>query len=176
MHRIVFTLAALVGFALVALPAAAQDRDNLEAYYYSVDWTDLSETEKTHWGTLGWNEAAWSDTDPSTYPETEWLMWDEVTVAEQQALAALGYDARTWNESRPRAPFDDPETFWNGLDWADLYPAEQNLWGVLGWTQENWDGDGAAPASEEMNWSDLGEAEQFAATKLGYTEATWNAT
>lgn len=175
MHRIVFALAALIGFALVALPAAAQDRDNLEAYYYSVDWADLTEAEKTHWGTLGWDEEKWSANTPTTFPDTEWLSWDEVSVEEQEALTALGYDARVWNESRPRPHYDAPEAFWDALAWDDLNPAEQNLWGILGWNADNWDGDGAAPASEGKNWADLTDVEQFTATRLGYLQTTWDA-
>eukprot|EP01047_Picozoa_sp_COSAG01_P001752 COSAG01_NODE_41_length_32446_cov_41.218877_36_plen_414_part_00 len=46
-------------------------------------------------------------------------------------------------------------------------------WEALGWTAEAWDGEAAAPPSEQMDWAELSAAQQGAALELGYSESTW---
>lgn len=75
-----------------------------------------------------------------------------------------------------RQPEGDVETFWDSFDWAELNPAEQATWAVLGWDEASWTGDAGEPASENKDWAELTADEQAAATKLGYTQSLWDAT
>ena len=63
---------------------------------------------------------------------------------------------------------------WDEVEWAEMTPAERELWSVLGWTQSSWDEEGAAPASESKNWDQLSKEEQATARRLGYDEKTWD--
>ncbi len=66
------------------------------------------------------------------------------------------------------------EAFWDAFDWSELTPAEQELWGVLGWDETSWQGEADEPISESKDWSELSEEEQRAAEQLGYDQAYWD--
>lgn len=166
-------LASLI-FASFGVHAQDLPRPDPEAYYYSVDYADLTDEEKALWGKLGWDDAAWSADTPETYPETEWSKWAALTAEQKNALGTLGYDQESWDESRPRSKVEIVEAFWNGRDWDELSPAEQNLWSILGWDARSWSGSSDEPASEEKDWAELSDSERFAAGKLGYDEEIWN--
>jgi hypothetical protein len=161
-------------FASAQTQAQTTAPDNPEAYYYSVDYADLTGDEKALWAKLGWNETNWTLDSPADYPETEWSKWAALSAEQQDALRTLGYDENIWDESRPRSKVEIVEAFWNGLEWDELSPAEQNLWGVLGWDAKSWSGESDDPVSDETNWSELSDAERFAAGKLGYDEEIWD--
>jgi hypothetical protein len=74
-----------------------------------------------------------------------------------------------------RVPEGDIEEFWDGFDWADLTPAEQEAWNTLGWDAESWDEETNIPASAEATWDELTEEEQEAAESLGYDQENWDA-
>lgn len=78
-------------------------------------------------------------------------------------------------EIRQPAAGEELEAFWDEFDWDELTPAEQELWGVLGWNQVSWDEEAEKPASEEKDWDELSAEEQSAAQKLGYTQEYWDA-
>ncbi len=78
------------------------------------------------------------------------------------------------NDLKVRAPEGDVGTFWDAMDWADMSKGEQTAWKVLGWNKGNWDGNDAAPASEEKDWANLTPEEQEAAKTLGYNETSWD--
>lgn len=80
------------------------------------------------------------------------------------------------DETDPRQPDGDVETFWNDFDWDELQPTEQELWGVLGWDEESWLEETDPPASEEKTWDELTDEERDAAEQLGYDEEIWDAT
>jgi hypothetical protein len=173
------TLILMVGLAnliFASVQAWAQDlpRDAPEAYYYGVDYADLTAEEKALWAKLGWNEGAWSADTPEAYPETEWSKWTGLSDLQQDALRSLGYDQKTWDRNRPRSGVEIIEAFWNSLKWDKLSPAEQNLWRVLGWDEKSWSGASAEPSSEEKYWDELSDAERFAAGKLGYDQTIWD--
>jgi len=175
--RFVTVLLALAGLIVLPLVAEAQDlpRSDPETYYYSVDYDELTEEERTLWATLGWDEEAWSaEESPADWPATEWTNWAGLSAEQHNALAMLGYDQETWDETRPRSGVRIIEAFWNSLEWDVLSPAEQALWNVLGWDAESWSGAAPEPASESKNWADLSDAERFAAGKLGYDQVIWD--
>jgi hypothetical protein len=62
------------------------------------------------------------------------------------------------------------EEFWDSFDWAELTPAEQALWGILGWDEASWQGEAEEPASEDKDWAELSDAERAAAEQLGYDQ------
>ena len=64
---------------------------------------------------------------------------------------------------------------WEELSWADLSSKEKELWTLLGWQQDKWDGNDA-PSSADKDWNDLNQQEQSAAMNLGFSEDTWNIT
>jgi hypothetical protein len=74
-----------------------------------------------------------------------------------------------------RTPEDDPAAFWDAFSWEEMSLAEQALWGFLGWTQESWDGEALAPASEDQVWDELTDLERASAEKLGFDQAGWDA-
>lgn len=59
------------------------------------------------------------------------------------------------------------------LDWMELSRKQRKAWEALGWRQDSWDGQSAAPW--QAFWADLLPAQQKAATALGYNEKKWNA-
>jgi len=64
---------------------------------------------------------------------------------------------------------------WEELSWADLSSREKELWTILGWRQDKWDGNNA-PASADKDWNDLNPQEMIAAMNLGFSEELWNST
>ena len=83
------------------------------------------------------------------------------------------------NQSSPatanvRQPEGNPEAFWNKFSWTDLTPAEQELWGKLGWDKDSWDGKALPPHTEDMDWGELSSEERTAAEQLGYDRFYWN--
>jgi hypothetical protein len=145
-------------------------------YWQSVGWDQVTEEEAGYWYTLGWNEYNWDGSRPAAVPDSEVRTWAELTPYEQEAATALGYDETTWNPTAPRKPDGDPDTYWNGYDWEDLYLSEKHLWAILGWNEYNWSGvpEAAMPTSEWRTWTELKPVEQGAAAWLGYDETTWN--
>lgn len=62
---------------------------------------------------------------------------------------------------------------WEKLSWVDLSSKEKELWTLLGWQQDKWDGN-EAPASTDKDWKDLSAQEQNAAMGLGFTQDLWD--
>ena len=83
-------------------------------------------------------------------------------------------DEQDMSEVRHPVESEDLEAFWDEFDWTDLTPAEQALWGVLGWDEASWQGEADEPASESKDWSELTDEERSAAGKLGYDETYWD--
>ncbi len=77
-------------------------------------------------------------------------------------------------DSTVRTPPGDPTKFWDEFGWSDMTKAEQAIWGALGWTEESWEEEAKAPASEDKYWNQLSEEEQDACKKLGYTKRLWD--
>lgn len=74
-----------------------------------------------------------------------------------------------------RKPKGDVDEFWDEFYWEDMSKAEQQLWSVLGWTQDSWDDDEGEVPSDEKDWEELSSAEQSALSALGYDEDYWDA-
>ena len=74
----------------------------------------------------------------------------------------------------------NPSLYYSRYPWKELGvrifdPTAQDLWGTLGWNEDNWDKGGQPPASSLKDWSHLTSSEQTAARTLGFKESTWNA-
>lgn len=103
---------------------------------------------------------------------------DEIidTDADEEGAELADEEGAEVGDTEIRVPEGDIEEFWNGFDWADLTPAEQEAWSALGWDEESWDEETNIPASEEATWDELTEDEQAAAESLGYNQENWDAT
>lgn len=66
-------------------------------------------------------------------------------------------------------------SIWEELSWSDLSMREKDLWSMLGWNENAWDGN-RAPSSADKAWNDLSTPEQVAAMSLGFTEQSWDST
>ena len=87
---------------------------------------------------------------------------------------ATSQKGKTDEADTVRVPPGDPTAFWDEMGWNDLTKAEQELWGVLGWTEASWEEEEKPPASEDKYWNQLSDAEREAAAKLGYTKDSWD--
>jgi hypothetical protein len=87
---------------------------------------------------------------------------------------ALLFGCATSGKMDPSMVRTDDLNLWEEAGWAELTPAEQALWMVLGWDEASWEGEAKKPPSEDLYWNQLSEEERMAATKLGYTKATWD--
>ena len=79
----------------------------------------------------------------------------------------LGFSQASWdNESGQETQPASSEKYW-----AQLTHDERAAAGVLGYTEETWDG---SPAATRKAWAQLTEHEQAAARALGYVELSWD--
>jgi hypothetical protein len=68
---------------------------DIEAFWNSFDWADLTATEQEAWGVLGWDEVSWDE--ETTIPASEEADWAELSAEEQAAAESLGYDQESWD-------------------------------------------------------------------------------
>ncbi|GAB4524267.1 MAG: hypothetical protein Tsb0020_42440 [Haliangiales bacterium] len=61
-----------------------------------ASWSSLSDFQRTHWATLGWDESSW---DSDTAPSSESKDWSALSADERNAATALGYNETSWNNS-----------------------------------------------------------------------------
>lgn len=156
-----------------AAAADALPRSHPDRFYYAADWTDLTPREQILLARLGWHEDNWTAERVADMPETEFTLWGGLTAEQRAAAAELGYTGSLWDETRPRRPHRDVDSFWHDQDWDDLRPAERHLFTLLGWSAERWAGTVAPPAPASMAWAALSPNQQAAARQLGYDEVTW---
>jgi len=148
---------------------------NVEDFWNAQEWTALTPAEQALWGKLGWNQASWNEEIEA--PDSENKDWAELNGEEQSVASQLGYVEETWNGidvQEIREPEGNIEDFWNAQEWTALTPAEQALWGKLGWNQASWNEEIEAPDSENKDWAELSDEERSVASQLGYTEVLWN--
>jgi len=145
---------------------------NIEDFWNAQTWSALNSAEQALWGKLGWTEINWQG---DTQPPSENKTWAELNDEERSAADQLSYTEEIWNRDLVRQTDDNIEDFWNSQDWLTLTPAEQALWGKLGWTQESWEGKAEVPDSENKLWKELSDEERDIAQKLGYDEKSWDA-
>ena len=105
-------------------PRGMPDWDNM-------DWTDLSPSQQSEWGTLGWDRQSW---DANTPPASASKSWEELSDAERNAAQALGFTEATWVDTIPITVTPD----WDNMDWTDLSLDQQSQWGTLGWDRQSW--------------------------------------
>ena len=133
----------------------------------------MTTAEQEAWTTLGWNADNWDGA--GDLPVSETTLWADLTPEEQATATRFGYDEATWNAVIIRKPVESVNDFWVNTPWEELTAAEQEAWATLGWSADNWDGEGDLPVSERTLWADLTPEEQATAARFGYDEASWNA-
>ncbi|GEM_PF-2993487 len=72
---------------------------DLEEFWNSFDWADLSAAEQEAWGVLGWDATSWDE--ETNIPASEEATWEELTPEEQAAVEQLGYTQETWDATAP---------------------------------------------------------------------------
>jgi len=119
------------------------------------EWEDLTEEQQQLWDVLGWTAENWATGDGV---ESENLSWSEMNAEQREAAEELGFVQDSWDE------------------WDDLPAEKQKLWGVLGWTVENWSNNtyGEGVESENVSWNGLSQAQREAAEELGFVQDTWD--
>jgi hypothetical protein len=69
---------------------------DIDAFWDSFDWADLTNAEQAAWGVLGWDETSWDE--EVNVPASEEADWADLTADEQAAAEDLGYDQAIWDE------------------------------------------------------------------------------
>ncbi len=147
-------------------------KGDVDEFWYNVAYADLTDADKNAWAVLGWNSKNWVGT--ADVPETEFLLWSQLSDIQKAAATALGYSPEYWDSSVIRKPAGDVNEFWNNMAYADLTEIEKSVWAVLGWTSANWDGTAEVPDTEFMLWSQLSAEQREVASVLGYTQPDWD--
>lgn len=96
------------------------------------------------------------------------------TLILMAGLASLMFaSVQAWAQDLPR---NDPETYYYGVDYADLTAEEKALWAKLGWDEGAWSADTpeAYPETEWSKWTGLSNLQQDALRSLGYDQKTWD--
>ncbi|NBC31615.1 MAG: hypothetical protein GVY13_02960 [Alphaproteobacteria bacterium] len=102
-------------------------------------------------------------------------------VAAAFSVAAPGFEtaglaipaAHAQQDDQARIPGD--LCYWDRVAWSEMNEQEQELWTVLGWDQQRWEGDiPDYSETEDTEWEDLTGEERQAAAQLGYDEGAWN--
>ena len=133
-------------------------KDDLEQNfdkYDDYDWNDLPKTIRENYEILGWNEDNWDGEDPE--PASHNKFWDDLTKEEKTVARNLGDNEVKWNGNivKNLDEYDD-------YDWNDLPKYIRENYEILGWNEDNWDGDDPEPASHNKSWEKLTEKEKTA--------------
>ena len=65
-------------------------------HYYGYWWEDLEKDgHDRHFSVLGWNEDMWDN--ETSYPETDYMYWDELSPAQQAAAEQVCYFRELWD-------------------------------------------------------------------------------
>lgn len=70
--------------------------ENVNKFWDSLAWKQLSAEEQKLWAVLGWDAKKWHG-EKSQAPASENKNWADLTKAEQDALTKLGYDQKSWD-------------------------------------------------------------------------------
>ena len=102
--------------------------------------------------------------------------YGELTAAEQEAWAALGWTAENWDTAEAT---DDPESEFT--QWADLSEEQRTALTSLGYDETVWNETrprrpetGVEDFWNSLQWQDLRPREQALWGALGWDEATWS--
>ena len=126
-----------------------------------VAWNSLPVETQTLASEVGWNETTWNL--PGTAP-VEKLSLD--SVAESQKLLDMGFTEEQ---------YDCFVNHYDYYDWVDLETEELDDYFVtLGWNNNSWALQAAAPESENNTWAELNGQEQAAAEMICYFQGTWD--
>lgn len=81
--------------------------------------------------------------------------------------------AHAQQEDQVRVPGD--LCYWDRVSWSEMNEQEQELWNVLGWDRQRWEGDiPDYSETQDTEWEDLTEEERQAAAQLGYDQGAWD--
>ncbi|KAL7556758.1 hypothetical protein ACA910_008091 [Epithemia clementina (nom. ined.)] len=122
-------------FLWIQLPAAAKKAATALGYeketwdnstLIDIDhkpWHDLTEEQKTHAATLGWDHDSWEH----KYEETSWANLPSLV---QEAATELGFTEHTWDHS------EWPESL--DYSWHEMTDQQRLCLNVIGYTEQTW--------------------------------------
>ena len=123
----------------------------------STPWGRLSNNDKSHAQTLGYNAGTWDMLDFAE-ARVEWQRWADLSAERREAAAALGYaDAATW---------DCCINHYYDYDYDELklnYPEAFDAVVALGYSKQYWDGPEwryDPPLIEAKTWCDSVTSDQ----------------
>lgn len=126
-------------------------------------WNQLTAEEQTLATTAGWTETSWKNVGTADLEDSA---FSSLTMEQQVALTSLGFY---------EDQYDCYMNHYEDYFWAELQLYELvDYYETLGWTQESWEGNATAPASEEKDWSELTTDEQAAAEELCFFQENWD--
>ena len=126
-------------------------------------WNQLTAEEQALATTAGWTETSWNNVGTA---QLEGLAFSSLTLEQQVALTSLGFY---------EDQYDCHMNHYTDYDWAELQLYDLvGYYETLGWSQESWEGNATAPASEEKDWSQLTAVEQAAADEVCYFQDNWD--
>ncbi|KAL7550505.1 hypothetical protein ACHAWF_013727 [Thalassiosira exigua] len=108
-------------------------------HFDSGSWDELTADAQHNWGVLGWTKDSW-DTGSLNVPPTEYLWWDELTVAEQTAANQLCFFRANWDslDMSPNLsyfPYDPPMNRY--VPWSEMTTG-RTARKLMGYTQQLW--------------------------------------
>lgn len=150
--------------------------DCWQNHYQSYRWIDLGNPyiqAEQWWTALGWDIRSWNQLDE--IPESDELLWFELSDDQRAAAAQLCYFRTVWDEgemlydgftiARPEFRYQH----WMELDGETRDMADDKLkyssltWNVLG-----------LGSIESKAWRSLTEYQRDGAVELGYTQLSWD--
>ena len=87
-------------------------------------WHDLTEDEKTHVTTMGWDHDAWEH-------QYEDKNWADLPSIVQEAATELGFTQHTWDHDHW------PESL--EIEWHEMSDQQRLCLSVLGYTEDTWE-------------------------------------
>jgi hypothetical protein len=89
---------AVAGPALpVFAPAVPVGGPPNPCYWQTVHWVELSKTERSLLGQLGWNARNWESYDRKDDPPSESKPWADLTDRQRRINEALGISEKSWD-------------------------------------------------------------------------------
>ncbi len=102
----ILTMAAIwvdATFAMPITPVAPKAKvgvrepvENVDKFWNSLDWNNMSSDEQILWTVLGWDAKKWHG-NKAQEPASENKNWADLSKIEQEAATKLGYDQKSWD-------------------------------------------------------------------------------
>lgn len=149
-------------------------------FWSKLDWADLNEHEKEHWGVFGHDQNSW-DVDSSNIVIKKFA---EYSYEDQTVIRELGFDQVAWDEFEVNPTFpvklfegtdrevtvNNINDYWDKHKYDDLSPFQKRLFEILGKVRNG-------KLYYNLNLKlhdDLSVEQQHAVEFLGMTSTNWD--